>query len=24
MVFNFDVRAIWRSGLSARSPRRQN
>jgi len=24
MVFNFDVRAIWRSGLSARSPYRQN
>jgi len=24
MVFNFDVRAIWHSGLSARSPSRQN
>jgi len=24
MLFNFDVRAIWRSGLSARSPWRQN
>jgi len=24
VVFNFDVRAIWRSGLSTRSPWRQN
>jgi len=24
MVFNFDVRAIWRSSLSVRSPWRQN
>jgi len=24
MAFNFDVTAIWRSGLSARSPWRQN
>jgi len=24
VVFNFDVRAIWRSGLSARSPWRQH
>jgi len=23
MVFNFDVRAIWRSGVSTRSPCRQ-
>jgi len=24
VVFNFDGRAIWRSGLTARSPWRQN
>jgi len=24
VVLNFDVRAIWRSGLSTRSPSRQN
>jgi len=24
MAFNFDVRVIWRSVLSFRSPRRQN
>jgi len=24
LLVNFDVRAIWRSGLSARSPWRQN